>query len=133
MLPAGEERQQDPMPERLRLYLSVLNMSEDDLNKQPADRLPNSHHSGSAGDELGVYSLFAMLLDEAGRTLENSAGSCSLEDDIAILEKGPDAVSPEMWACVLYRAGQKRIVRGYRKAAVQKLDTIMAQMKAAKS
>lgn len=131
LLSVGGEKEEDPIPAALRTYLSILNMSEAELDNHIAAGPDKFRLSSSAGDELGIYTLFIMLLDEARRSLEESDGAHSLEHDISILEKGPDSVIPEVWACVLYRAGQKRIVRGYRKAAMQKLDKIVAQMNSA--
>lgn len=100
-----------------------MNMSEKEVEECLEN--PGSQKPLSLGDELGIATKFLWLLDQNAATLE---GGHTLEDDISILEQGQDSVPPTLWQCVLYRAGHKRIVRGYRKAARVKLDKIIAAM-----
>lgn len=92
--------------------------------------------------ELALYTTFTALLrmklaelegPDAGG--EEGTGTGSLERDLAVLEAGPEALlgtdgGSVAWQCVLYRAAQKRIVRGYLRDADAHLQGVMAQMQA---
>lgn len=124
-LPTEGENKSNPVPEPAQKLLHVLNMSEKELEECLATgkhQKPLTH-----GDELGIVTKFLWLLQQTSAKLE---GVTSLEDDVAILESlsSHSEVPTMLWHCVLYRAGHKRIVRGYRKAARLKLDKIIAAM-----
>ena len=121
------ESNEDPIPETAQKLLQVMNMSETELEER-SENPQERQKALSLGDQLGIVTRFLWLLDQKSASLEGSPNGHTLEDDIAILEKGPDAVPTSLWSCVLYRASQKRCLRGYRKAASAKLDKIIAAM-----
>jgi hypothetical protein len=103
----------EPLTEEGRAMIATLHMPLD----YAATRLKN-------GESLELSSLpesmrltlehdanlkFSFLLFSTWQALEKGTGD--LQDDLAILEQGPESVAPEKWACVLYRAGQKRIIK----------------------
>ena len=90
-------------------------------------KLPKQHRLSI---ELAVYTSFVQLLTLHLHALEGPTGTGTLDRDIEIISKGPAGVSADSWNCVVYRAGQKRIVREYLRLANERLDKVTAEMKA---
>ena len=109
------------------MVLHVLNMSEREL-EECLENPQGRHKALSLGDQLGIVTSFLWLLDQKSASLEGGLNGHTLEDDIAILEQGSGALPASLWSCVLYRARQKRCVRGYKKIASAELDKIIAAM-----
>lgn len=124
-LPTDGEHCLNPVPKQAYKMLHVMNMSDEELEVCLSTSIDSK--PVSLGDELGIMTKFLWLLDQKEASLEGSGQT--LEDDIRVLEKGKQTVSPTLWHCVLYRAGHKRIVRGYRKVAKTKLNDIIAALR----
>jgi hypothetical protein len=81
--------------------------------------------------DLAIFTSFCKLLSLYLDAMEGAEGSGPLDNDIQLILKGKDSMSPNNWNCVLYRAGQKRILREYLKAANTRLVSITEEMKEA--
>ena len=53
-------------------------------------------------------------------------GTGPLADDVSLLQDAN--LAPESWACVVYRAGQKRIVHEYLKLAEAQVEQLNVQI-----
>ena len=78
---------------------------------------------------MAVFTSFCKLLALHLDAMEGPEGTGPLDDDLTIIEKGEDSVTAAQWGCVVYRAGQKRIVREYLRLANDKLSRIAAEMR----
>jgi hypothetical protein len=133
-LPRKVADPKEPLPEQGRKVLQMLVMTAEETREllrhgMPLDarKLPEREFLSV---QLAVYTSFCKLLSLHLHAMEGPDGTGPLDDDLAIITKGEQGMSPEAWSCVVYRAGQKRIVREYLKLANEKLRSITEQMKA---
>eukprot|EP00892_Ulva_mutabilis_P007496 jgi/Ulvmu1/5118/UM021_0135.1 len=125
-LPKDGGMRGDPLPKTGHDIIKVFTMSARSITEaveHPLQQLPVS-----LGDELAIYTTFCWLLEQYQLSMEGPQGTGSLAEDIEIIQRGPDGVSDAYWNCVVYRAGQKSIVRKYLKASRRKLQEIMDEM-----
>jgi hypothetical protein len=124
------EKNGNSIPDSAQKLLYVMNMTDRELEeclKNPLESM--SSKPLSLSEELGITTKFLWLLDQKETALEGTSHHRhTLEDDVFILEQGRAAAHPSLWSCVVYRAGHKRIVRGYKKAAKAKLSKIIAAL-----
>lgn len=126
VLPKTGEIGEEPLPRCGRDIIEVFTMGAKAV--QTAAQNPSQRQAMSLGDELAIYTTFCWLLEQHQQALEGPQGTGSLAKDIEIIQCGPDGVSLAYWNCVVYRAGQKSIVRKYLKAARRKVQHIMDDM-----
>jgi hypothetical protein len=81
--------------------------------------------------ELAIFTTFCKLLSLYLDAMEGTEGTGPLDDDIKLILNGKDSMSSNKLNCVLYRAGQKRILRAHLKAANARLVEITEEMKEA--
>lgn len=60
---------------------------------------------------------------------ENGTGS--LERDESLLSLGQAGVPPRVWACLVYRVGQKRLIRTYITLVREELQKLMVLLRQA--
>ena len=133
-LPRKVANCQDPLPQEGHHVLETLVMTAEEteaLARADADfdinKLPKLERLSI---ELAVYTSFCKLLSLHLHALEGPEGSGTLDSDVAIIAQGPASVSADTWNCVVYRAGQKRIVREYLSLANDRMGKVTTQMKA---
>ncbi|CAL8466595.1 g6131 [Coccomyxa elongata] len=132
------DRLQQLMPEAAWGTLEVLVMEPRQLAQEleagagPTSQQPSppSTPVEAAGLRLAVMTTLVRLLEVKLAELEGEGGTGSLENDVQLLE-GPlsrpgGQAHRRLRDCVVYRAGQKRIVRGYlqiaRTAVMEELE-----------
>lgn len=129
-LPKGEENGDEPLPLSGHDMIGVFVMDAhavQSASTDPLQKLPLS-----LGDELAIYTTFCWLLEQRQQLLEGPHGTGSLDRDIEIIQHGPEGLSHSYWSCVVYRAGQKSIVRKYLKAARRKVQCVIDDLHASK-
>lgn len=132
-LPRKVADPKEPLPEQGRKVLQMLVMTAEETNEllrhgAPLDarKLPEREFLSV---QLAVYTSFCKLLSLHLHAMEGPDGTGPLDDDVALIGKGEEGMPPEAWSCVVYRAGQKRIVREYLTLATEKLRCITERMK----
>lgn len=116
----------NPLPKAGHDILEVFTMSQKAINRATA--APCVTQPLTLGDELAIYTTFCWLLEQHLQSLEGPDGTCSLSQDIEIIQRGPDGLSNAYWNSVVYRANQKHAVRKYANAAKEKVQEIIADM-----
>lgn len=133
-LPRVKGPVKEALPVEGRKVLQILVMTEEEL-----EAVKDCKDLSTAGltkrqqlsIELAIFTSFCKLLSLYLDAMEGAEGSGSLDDDIQLVLKGKESMSANNWNCVLYRAGQKRILREYLKAANTRLVSIVGEMKEA--
>lgn len=126
ILPNGGATTKEPLPKAGHDILEVLTMRPAAINRATA--APSTTTPSSLEDELAIYTTFCWLLEQHLQSLEGPGGTCSLSQDIEIIQRGPDGLSDAYWNIVLYRANQKCILRKYANVAREKVQEIIADM-----
>lgn len=131
-LPRSEGRLQQVLPDTARRVLQILVMTEKEIDAMEGSK--DLQSSGLScrerlGIDLAVYTSFCKLLVLHLDAMEGAEGTGPLDDDLALIQKGRDAMGRAQWDCLVYRAGQKRILRQYLHEANAKLVQVTEEMK----
>lgn len=128
-LPHEVRNKADPLPPEGRQVLEALVCTAED-EKHLKEEAQGQAAFWRLSIDLAVYTSFCKLLGLYQDMLEGSEGTGPLEADLQAIEAGPDNVPAETWHCIIYRAGQKRIVRSHLQAANKKLEQLTSDMQA---
>lgn len=131
-LPRVEGHLKQPLPDAARSVLQILVMTDQEIKATEAStdtHTPGLSRRERLGIDLAVLTSFCKLLVLHVDAMEGAEGTGPLDDDLALIQKGRDALGKAQWDCVVYRAGQKRILRQYLKEANAKLVQVTEEMK----
>lgn len=106
-------------------------LEKGDEQKAASGPTPQQPALVSMGQDMAVYTTLCTLLEVTLNDLEGPEGTGPLQDDVRLVEAGPEGVSDTVWQCIVYRAAQKRIVRQHLDDARKQLQLVMNRMHSA--
>ncbi|MEW5303031.1 MAG: hypothetical protein WDW36_005763 [Sanguina aurantia] len=94
----------------------------------------NGRQLGQLLDDLGMRlatltTLERLLAVKSAEIEDTETGTGSLERDEGLLSLGQASVPPRVWACLVYRVGQKRLIRTYITLVREELQKLMVLLR----